>query len=228
MNNKQQATENKHIPQVKVCGLTRVEEALGCAALGVNAIGCVFYPKSPRHVTEDQAKKICLALPPEVKTVGVFVNETFSTIMDKVERCHLKAVQLHGQESPELVSRLCKENLLVIKALFVEGEPSLEAVSNYEASAYLVECGKGPLPGGNALEWDWEKANRFGEQYPLILAGGLAPENIAHVITLCGPDAVDVSSGVESRPGRKDLGKVESFMDAISSCILNKYLRRIF
>lgn len=144
-------------PQVKICGITRAEEALGCIALGANAIGCVFYPKSPRHVTDEQAKKICMALPGEIIKVGVFVNETFSRIMDRVENCFITAVQLHGQESPELVSRLRKENLMVIKALFSEGKPTLNDVLNYNASAFLVECGKGVLPGGNALQWNWEK-----------------------------------------------------------------------
>ena len=97
-------------PQVKICGLTDVEQAQGCAALGADAIGCVFYPKSPRHLTEQQAKEICTAMPTRVKTVGVFVNETLSYIMRKVERCRLTAVQLHGQESPELVKDLLNEN----------------------------------------------------------------------------------------------------------------------
>jgi phosphoribosylanthranilate isomerase len=229
--NLKRKTENNTRPQVKVCGLTRVEEALECVSLGADAIGCVFYPLSPRHVTDDQAKKICMAMPSEVITVGVFVNETFSDIMQKVKTCHLKAVQLHGSESPELVSRLCKENLLVIKALFIQGSPSIEDVANYKASAYLVECGKGRLPGGNALEWNWEKARDFGKQHPFILAGGLAPGNIAHAVAASMPDAVDVSSGVESSPGRKDSSKVKSFIDALSRCsdkIDRKNIMRIF
>lgn len=221
----------KSRPQVKVCGFTRVEEALECAALGVDAIGCVFFPKSPRHVTEDQARKICMAVSGKVKTVGVFVNETFDDIMQKVNYCCLDCVQLHGSESPELVSRLVQENILVIKALFAEGRPSFEEVANYHASAYLVECGKGRLPGGNALEWNWEKARDFGKQLPFILAGGLAPENIAYAVAASAPDAVDVSSGVESGPGRKDSDKVKSFMEALSRSsdkIDRKNIRRIF
>ena len=147
-----------YTPQIKVCGLKRVEEALECAMIGVNAIGLVFYPKSPRNVTEKQAREISAALPSEIKTVGVFVNETFSNIMQKVERCRLKAVQLHGQGSPGMVSLLRNENILVIKALFTENSPCLEDVSKYDASAFLLECGKGVLPGGNAMQWNWKKA----------------------------------------------------------------------
>jgi phosphoribosylanthranilate isomerase len=219
---------NKYIPQVKICGLTRVEQAFQCADLGADAIGCVFYPKSPRHLTDDQAKKICLALPERVKKVGVFVNESFSSIMNHVERCHLSTVQLHGQESPELVRRLCKQNLQVIKALFIDGNPSLKDAENYPASAFLVECGQGKLPGGNALQWNWDQAKSFGEKHPLIIAGGLSPENVSHAIKVSSPHAVDVSSGVESSPGNKDIDKVSLFLDAVFRCGFDKKAEKIF
>jgi len=213
-------------PQVKICGLTNVEQALGCAALGADAIGCVFYPKSPRHLTEQQAKGICTAMPKGVKTVGVFVNETLSYIMRKVERCRLTAVQLHGQESPELVKRLLNENLMVIKALFLETAPALKAAQNYEASAFLVECGRGTRPGGNALTWDWKQAKQMAPIYPLILAGGLSPENVSLAVAACSPAAVDVSSGVEKSPGQKDLEKVKAFITAISRGRTDKSSKR--
>ena len=207
--------------QIKICGLTRVEEARECASLGVDAIGCVFYPKSPRHLTDDQARKICRALPEHVRTVGVFVNEPFSRIMQRVEYCRLQAVQLHGQESPELVQRLLQENLLVIKVLFAAGKPSMAAISEYQASAYLVECGRGKLPGGNALVWNWGDAKSLGEKHTLILAGGLDPENVCQAVAASTPHAVDVSSGVESAPGRKDLAKVKAFVNAVAQCAIN-------
>ena len=219
---------SKYIPQVKICGLTRVEQALQCVALGTDAIGCVFYPKSPRHLTNDRAREICSAVTDHVKTVGVFVNESFSSIMNHVERCHLSTVQLHGQESPELVRRLCNENLQVIKALFIDGNPSLKDAENYPASAFLVECGQGKLPGGNALQWNWDQAKSFGEKHPLIIAGGLSPENVAHAIKLSSPHAVDVSSGVESSPGHKDIDKVSLFIDAVFRCGINKNAEEIF
>ena len=219
---------SNYIPQVKICGLTRVQQALQCADLGADAIGFVFYPKSPRHLTDDQAKKICMALPERIKKVGVFVNESFSSIMNHVERCHLSTVQLHGQESPELVRRLCKQNLQVIKALFVDGNPSLKNAENYPASAFLVECGRGILPGGNALQWNWDQARSFGDKYPLIIAGGLSPENVSHAIKVSSPNAVDVSSGVESSPGHKDIDKVSLFLDAVFRCGIKKNGKKIF
>lgn len=224
----QSADINKSIPQVKICGLTRVDEALECVALEADAIGCVFYPKSPRHLTDHLAGEICMAVQERVKTVGVFVNETFSSIMQRVDHCHLNAVQLHGQEPPELVRRLREENLHVIKALFIDGKPSLEDVSSYHASAFLVECGLGRLPGGNALEWNWEQAKSLGEKHPLIIAGGLTPENVCDAIKASAPHAVDVSSGVESVPGRKDPGKVGALISAVSRCSLNKNSKKIF
>ena len=204
MNLKQQK-ENDKRPQIKVCGLTRVEEALECVHFGADAIGCVFFQKSPRNVTIDQAKEITAAVKGRAKTIGVFVNETYDIIMEKVNYCGLSGVQLHGIETPELVSRLVREKIIVIKALFVEGSPSLEKVKDYQASAYLVECGKGILPGGNALEWDWGKAFDFGTQHPFVLAGGLNPENVCNAIEKSAPWAVDVSSGVESCPGRRNI-----------------------
>ncbi|MDM8525082.1 phosphoribosylanthranilate isomerase [Desulfococcaceae bacterium HSG8] len=218
----------KNSPQIKICGLTNVDEALGCADLGANAIGLVFYPRSPRNVTEDQAKEISTALPIDVKTVGVFVDETFSNIMRKAEHCRLDAVQLHGQESSGLVSKLRDENLIVIKGLFMKRSPFLEDAAKYDASAFLVECGKGTLPGGNAMSWNWEEAKDFGEKYPFILAGGLSPDNVSRAIRESMPDAVDVSSGVESAPGRKDIHEAEAFVNAVLECDLSKKIRKIF
>ena len=222
------ATEDASIPQVKICGITKTSDALECAALGADAIGCVFYPKSPRHLTDSQARSICLAMPKQVRTVGVFVNETYSAIMQRVEHCHLSAVQLHGQESPELVSRLRKENLIVIKALFADGQPSFKDVSNYHASAFLLECGQGKLPGGNALKWNWAMAKNLGNKFPLIIAGGLSPDNISYAIDVSKPHAVDVSSGVEKSPGKKDLVKVAAFINEASRFLLKRSFNKIF
>jgi phosphoribosylanthranilate isomerase len=210
--------QDRKYPRIKICGLTRVDEAEGCAELGADAIGLVFFPKSPRHVTDEQARAISVAVSDKAKTVGVFVNASYGEILKKAEACRLSAVQLHGQESPDLVRRLSDTGLPVIKALFVDGTPPLSDAENFAASAFLVECSKGPLPGGNALEWDWGAAKEFGQNHPLILAGGLSPENVSQAISSALPLAVDVSSGVEATPGRKDLGRVAAFMASVSNC----------
>ncbi len=201
--------------QAKICGLSRVEDALACAFLGADAVGLVFYPPSPRFVKDEVAREICECLPEHVWGVGVFVNESFPAVMRKVEKCRLRAVQLHGAEDPALVDSLRKEGISVIKTLFLNGRPGVGDASAYRASAYLVEKGGGRLPGGNAIAWDWKSARGIFGGRPFILAGGLDPENVAAAIAGAVPDAVDVSSGVESSPGQKNMAKVKTFLEAV-------------
>lgn len=224
--------ENSQIPsyspQVKICGLTRVDEALACAALGAHAIGFIFYPKSPRVVTVGQARAISLELPSSVCRVGVFVDETFDTIMQVVRTTRLQAVQLHGLESPALVEKLSDQGLTVIKALFSHREPFFTTAAHYPAAAFLVEYGAGPLPGGNARTWDFSLLKNFGKEAPLVLAGGLAIDNVEQAINQCQPDAVDISSGVEFKPGKKDLTKVKEFIMVTQKSRIAIPNRRIF
>ena len=205
-----------HSPQIKICGLTSPREAEACARAGADAIGIVSFPKSPRHVDDRKIRAITSVLPESVCPVGVFVNEPFARIMEVVNVGGLRAVQLHGQEAPTLVKALSAEGLIVIKALFVNAPPGLDQAPRYPATAFLVECAGGRLPGGNAMQWDWSEARRILSEQPIVLAGGLAPANIRQAITEANPDAVDVSSGVESRPGRKDIGKVIAFCRAVA------------
>jgi len=135
---------------------------------------------------------------------------------------------LHGQESPELVDELRKAGIIVIKAIFLNGTPSLELISSFKASAYLIECAGGTLPGGNALAWDWSAAAGVSQRDPLILAGGLNPDNISLAIGEAFPDAVDVSSGVESSPGRKDTDKVKRLLEAVALTDFPRKPRSIF
>lgn len=215
-------------PQVKICGLTSVREALACAEAGADAIGCVFFPPSPRHVTDDQARSIVEALPDSACGVGVFVNEDLGAILRKVDRCGLRAVQLHGQETPDLVESLRREGITVIKTLFANAAPSFDSAPGYHASAYLVECAGGKLPGGNAMAWDWGAASPVSRAYPVVLAGGLDPRNVVSALEAAEPDAVDVSSAVESAPGRKDIHKVLQFLEAVRGKNPSKTLRKIF
>ncbi|MCU0588730.1 MAG: phosphoribosylanthranilate isomerase [Syntrophobacteraceae bacterium] len=198
--------------QVKICGLTDVEQACGCARLGADAIGLVFFPRSPRHVSDEKARDICRELPSGVCTVGVFVNEPLASILLKVELCGLRGVQLHGEEPPELVASLGAEGLVVLKTFFVNGRPSLDVADRYPRAACLVESTGGPLPGGNALSWNWAAARDLAARRKTVLAGGLHAGNVTDAIDAARPDAVDVSSGVEVSPGFKDLAKVERFI----------------
>ncbi len=221
-------TRNRSTPQVKICGLTSPEQAAACAEAGADAIGLVFYPKSPRCIDTRQAAKICSALPEGVACVGVFVDAAYDTIMATADTCRLTAVQLHGRETPALVRQLTDASMTVIKALYAQSEPGLHLAPSYSATGYLVECKRAALPGGNALSWNWSAAHGFSNQYPMILAGGLTPENVSEAVASAQPDAVDVSSGVESRPGQKDIDRVHAFIDAVSRCQSEHPLRRIF
>ncbi len=221
-------------PQIKVCGLTRLSQALACAELGADAIGLVFYPPSPRHLDLQTAQRLCRGLPKRTRTVGVFVDETYSTIMQKVEACGLSGVQLHGRETPELVDCLKRRQLIVIKGLYIDKAPLIGEAAAYNASAFLIESGHGKLPGGNALAWDWQSSQAFGRRYPLVLAGGLSPDNVAQAIHSSQPDAVDVSSGVEKSPGDKDIDKIRLFIETVRGAAAlpcgpsPKHYRRIF
>lgn len=214
--------------QIKVCGLTRAAEALACVEAGVDAVGLVFYPPSPRSVLTLQAAEIAAAVGARAVTVGVFVDETYETMMRCAEDCQLEAVQLHGQESPALVRRLRAHNLTVIKALFQARKPFLKEAADYDASAFLLECGSGRLPGGNAASWTWQDARDIDRDKPVILAGGLTPENVSTAIFRAWPDAVDVSSGVEAEPGRKNQTKVKSFIQAVIASDNQAATRRVF
>ncbi|MDZ7832717.1 MAG: phosphoribosylanthranilate isomerase [Desulfobacterales bacterium] len=213
---------------IKICGITEPETAAEIAKLGVQAIGLVFFPKSRRCVTPDQALEISRALPERIQTIGIFVNETADTIAKTAGQSGLTGVQLHGQEPPEVVEKLKNKGLMVIKALYTKGSPSIAEADQYAADAYLIECAQGKLPGGNAMAWNWREANGFGDNHPFILAGGLNPENVASAICNAKPHAVDVSSGVEAGPGKKDMAKVRAFIHAVQKYNCQYPIRRIF
>jgi phosphoribosylanthranilate isomerase len=201
---------------IKICGLTRVDNALACAECGPDAIGLIFYKKSPRHVTIGQAKAICTALPDSIAPIGVFVDEPYDHIIQTVQNCGLKGVQLHGSEPPSLVDQLLNNGLIVIKALFAARTPFLKDSQAYEhASSLLIEYGKGILPGGNAESWNYEIALHLKTNTPVILAGGLTTESVGQAINQCCPAGVDISSGVEAEYGIKDIDQVNAFVTAV-------------
>jgi len=211
---------------IKICGLTNPHEAKECAGLGAHALGLVFFKKSPRNLSMEDAENVCTVVPHNIITTGVFVDETYDFIMKRVERCKLKAVQLHGKESPALVTKLADNGVRVIKALFGKKEPLFDKAKLYEnAWACLVEYGKGKLPGGNAEKWNWELVKNMVPDRRIIVAGGLGPDNVCSALAMSGAFGVDVSSGVESYPGRKDLEKVRRFIENI---MLEEHTDEIF
>ncbi len=210
---------SRSLPLVKICGLTDPDNAAACARAGADIIGLVFYSASPRHVTRSLAKSIATALPAHVPAWGVFVNEPLKTVLDTVNACGLKGVQLHGQESPEMIRILKTHGLTVIKAVFASRSPGLDTIETMytQADYLLIECGMGRLPGGNAKSWDYGQSRKFSEKYPVLIAGGLSCDNIQEALTAAGPHGVDISSGVESAPGYKDIGKVSELIRLISA-----------
>ncbi len=200
-------------PWIKVCGMTDPDNAKACAAAGIDALGLVFYGKSPRNVSVGQAVAISKAVEGSIPIIGVFVDADFTEIADMADRCGLAGVQLHGRESPDLAAELRERHLVVIKTLFLSREPGPDQAPLYDrASFFLLECGTGPLPGGNARAWPYEQAARFRFRVPLILAGGLDSGNVADAIQTARPWGVDVSSGVEKSPGIKDPDKIRTFI----------------
>jgi len=193
--------------RVKICGLTCLEDALTAARLGADALGFVLAP-SPRRVSPEQVREIVKALPPLVLTVGVFVDEKPDRIKEVKNFCGLDAIQLHGEESEEFVAALGGR---VIKALKVNG-PLSSWVGAYPAAALLLDAYRPGRAGGTGRTFDWDLAVDLARQRPIILAGGLTPENVVQAVAAVRPYAVDVSSGVEIEPGRKNYEKLENFI----------------
>lgn len=195
--------------RVKICGITNLADALLAAEAGADALGFVFAP-SPRQVTPEQAAAILRELPPFVTTVGLVVDQDPLPILD---RCPLDVVQFHGSETPEMVARAGRR---AFKAFRVRAAADLEALPEYEnAAAFLLDAYVPGIAGGTGRRFPWQlavEAKRFGK--PVIVAGGLTPGNVAHCIETTRPYAVDVSSGVEAEPGRKDPAKLSIFMRA--------------
>lgn len=195
--------------RVKICGITDVEDALQACACGADALGLVFYPRSPRCVTPEQARAIIRALPPLVTTVGLFVNEEPRRIRQLADDCGLDVIQLHGDEGPHACDFAPRRS---IKALRVKDAASLSGHDEFRTSALLLDAWVAGAYGGTGESFNWELAAGIARQRPVILAGGLTPENVAAAVSAVRPYGVDVSSGVESAPGRKDPAKVAAFI----------------
>lgn len=200
---------------IKICGITTIDDARAACSLDIQAVGLVFYARSPRYVDEATARSIVRMLPSHIVAVGVFVDRPWSTVLATARTVGLHAVQLHGDEPPEDAARLEEAGLRVIKALFINRAPHLKDYIHYAPSAFLVECAGKQRPGGNALAWDWGQAKGAVGGTPMILAGGLNHDNVQEAFRAAEPSGVDVSSGVESRPGSKDPEKMERFVNAV-------------
>jgi phosphoribosylanthranilate isomerase len=199
--------------RVKVCGITRREDGLAAARLGADAIGFVFYPPSPRHVTPNQAQEISAAISPFVSTVGLFVNAEPVQVADTLNRIRLDYLQFHGDESPDYCAQF---GVPFLKAVRVRpGVDLLQYATSFSAAkALLLDAYVEGTPGGTGQRFDWQliPANL---PLPVILSGGLEPDNVASAVRTVRPWAVDVSSGVEAAKGIKDAEKIERFIRGV-------------
>jgi len=195
--------------KVKICGITNIDDALQAVQAGADALGFVFFEKSPRFVEPERAAAIIAGLPPLVQVVGLFVNAPLDLVNAAADRCGLDLVQLHGEETPSYCASVRRR---VMKAFRVRGMESLATMADYRVAGYLLDAYSPHSYGGTGARFDWDCAVSAKGHGPIILAGGLDPDNVAAAVAKVAPFAVDVSSGVESSPGRKDPEKVTNFI----------------
>jgi phosphoribosylanthranilate isomerase len=199
--------------QIKICGITNIDDALYAAESGADAIGFIFHPASPRFISPERAKEIVAALPQKMTTVGVFVNREAGEVARTADDCGLDLIQLHGDESPEYCRRFSPEK--IIKAVFPGTPEDLPALDAYDVRAFLVDFRDAGRYGGTGKQADWELAATIGKTHPLILAGGLTIENIDEALATVAPDAVDINSGIEKAPGIKDHDRMKRIIEIV-------------
>lgn len=208
--------------KVKICGVTRVEDAALACKLGADAIGLNFYPPSPRCLNSEQARQIVETLPPFVESVAVFVDARVKEMLRIVDSAGIAAIQLHGNETPQVVADLAPRR--VLRAFRWKGTQTGDEITQFvhaceqlghRPAGLLIDAFSKDAPGGTGEQWDWSQAVLLQLGLPLILAGGLRPDNVAAAISQLRPFAVDVASGVESAPGIKDRSKMQEFFASV-------------
>jgi len=207
------------IVKVKICGITNYEDASAAVDMGADLLGFNFYPKSPRFVTPEQATEIICRLPGFMDIAGVFVheagndeNESFGKINETIKHCHLNWVQLHGDESPQFCRMFRSLNVRTMKALRVKSQNDIRLAENYFTDAILLDAFHPEKYGGTGLTFDWNIVGHIGKR--IFLAGGINPDNAAEAVKL-GVYGIDVCSGVEAKPGKKDHKKMKKLFENI-------------
>lgn len=198
--------------RIKICGITNLDDALSAVESGADALGFVFVAESRRYVDPDIAREIIQHLPPMVTVVGVFVNEKIETVREIGRHCSLDLLQFHGMESPEYCEWYPQR---VIKAFRVKDQSSIKEIRKYKVHGYLLDSYSEKGFGGTGSPFDWSLARKVSPLLPVLLAGGLDPENVGQAIEQVRPYGVDVSSGVESSAGNKDPEKIHGFINAV-------------
>ena len=202
--------------KVKVCGMTNLADAAHAADLGAWAIGLIHDPNSPRFVESGAAEEIGTALKRRCEVAGVFVNSPMEDVVEAAEREQLTIVQLHGDEGPSFCAEAARRTgAKVMKAFRVRSAADVRAAEAFRTDFHLFDAHRHGTPGGTGESFDWELLAERRSKVPMVLAGGLTPENVGDAIAAARPYAVDVVTGVEAEPGRKDHDKVERFIEAV-------------
>ena len=207
-------SQNNIRTRIKICGITRLEDALVASSLGVDAVGFVFYNKSPRYIEPQKAAAIIRQLPPFVSAVGLFVNPTQSFIAEVLQAVPLGVIQLHGDETPDFCDA---QRRRVMKALPISNPDDLKYASRFNCPLLLDAKAPAGVYGGTGQAFDWSLLQGFEHNYPLTLAGGLHVGNVAAAMSIRPWFALDVSSGLESSPGIKDAAKMRAFVTAVNN-----------
>jgi phosphoribosylanthranilate isomerase len=217
--------------KIKVCGITNKTDAWMCIDAGVDALGFVFVDESPRKIEPQEAQRIINDLPPFVVTVGVFVNKPEDEVIKIANLCKLNIIQLHGEETPEYCAKF---NRKVIKAFRIRSSEDINLLPKYKVSGFLLDSYEEERAGGTGRTFEWSIAQEATKYGPIILAGGLTPENVNRAISIVRPYAVDVSTGVEEKdtPGKKNKVKLTEFIrqvqNADSDIIITDKARKLF
>ncbi len=200
---------------VKICGITKIEDARYAVQQGYNALGFIFYPPSPRNIEPEKVRDIIAALPPFIATVGVFVNEEIEKVKEICAYCKLSAVQLHGDETPEYCDEM---PVRVIKAFGIDSHFNFNIIASYihsNVAAFLLDKHSPELIGGTGQVFDWKLAKKVKEYGRIILAGGITPFNVESALAEAEPFGIDVNSGVEILPGEKNRVKMKELIDKV-------------
>jgi len=203
--------------KVKICGITNLQDAQAAVEAGCDALGFVFYKRSPRYIAPEKAKEIIKQISKQVIKVGVFVNTEEKTIKNIAKLCGLDILQFHGNESPKFCQRF--RHYKIIKAFRIKNRIGSKNILKYRASAYLFDAFVKSRPGGTGRKFDWSLIRDIIDDIkrPIFLSGGLTKDNVKVAIKVINPDWVDVSSSVEIRPGKKDMEKIKKFVDIVKS-----------
>lgn len=196
---------------IKICGLTNMGDALAAVSLGANALGFIFAP-SPRQITPQVAMEICKEIPPFIWKVGVFVNADLREVIQIANYCGLTACQFHGEETPAYCAQVPWP---VIKTIKIKGMESLQEIPQYKSTLFLLEGFHPERAGGAGITFPWGLALEIKGKINFILSGGLKPENVSEAISLLRPWGVDVCSGIEDKPGKKDINKMTQFIKEV-------------